>query len=78
MARHGQKFDRAEGSMCKLVAGDTAVPVTEQAIRILGGNGPRATTSGPIARPVVSDDQLMRGSADVRELVAYMLICWQV
>jgi acyl-CoA dehydrogenase len=30
---------RAEGSMSKLVAGETAVRVTEQAIQILGGNG---------------------------------------
>jgi alkylation response protein AidB-like acyl-CoA dehydrogenase len=39
MARHGRKFDRAEGSMSKLFAGETAVRVTEQAIQILGGNG---------------------------------------
>ena len=39
MARHGRKFSRAEGSMSKLVAGETAVRVTEQAIQILGGNG---------------------------------------
>ncbi len=39
MARHGTKFGRAEGSMSKLVAGETAVRVTEQAIQILGGNG---------------------------------------
>jgi hypothetical protein len=39
MARHGRKFTRAEGSISKLVAGDTAVRVTEQAIQILGGNG---------------------------------------
>ncbi len=39
MARHGRKFTRAEGSMSKLVAGETAVRVTEQAIQILGGNG---------------------------------------
>ncbi len=39
MARHGRKFTRAEGSMCKLFAGETAVKVTEQAIQILGGNG---------------------------------------
>jgi alkylation response protein AidB-like acyl-CoA dehydrogenase len=32
-------FRRAEGSMSKLVAGETAVRVTEQAIQILGGNG---------------------------------------
>src|SRR5215469_16613569 len=39
MARQGHKFTRAEGSMSKLVAGETAVRVTEQAIQILGGNG---------------------------------------
>jgi alkylation response protein AidB-like acyl-CoA dehydrogenase len=39
MARHGMKFERAEGSMSKLVAGETAVRVTEQAIQVLGGNG---------------------------------------
>jgi alkylation response protein AidB-like acyl-CoA dehydrogenase len=39
MARHGQRFERAEGSMSKLVAGETAVRVTEQAIQILGGYG---------------------------------------
>jgi alkylation response protein AidB-like acyl-CoA dehydrogenase len=39
MARHGRKFTRAEGSMSKLVAGETAVRVTDQAIQILGGNG---------------------------------------
>ena len=39
MARNGRPFNRAEGSMSKLVAGETAVRVTEQAIQILGGNG---------------------------------------
>ncbi len=39
MARHGRKFARAEGSMSKLMAAETAVRVTEQAIQILGGNG---------------------------------------
>jgi hypothetical protein len=39
MARQGRAFRRAEGSMSKLVAGETAVRVTEQAIQILGGNG---------------------------------------
>src|SRR6516164_9122673 len=34
MARHGRKFARAEGSMSKLFAGETAVRVTEQAIQI--------------------------------------------
>jgi alkylation response protein AidB-like acyl-CoA dehydrogenase len=39
MARTGKPFERAEGSVSKLVAGETAVRVTEQAIQILGGNG---------------------------------------
>jgi hypothetical protein len=39
MARNSRKFTHAEGSMSKLVAGETAVRVTEQAIQILGGNG---------------------------------------
>jgi alkylation response protein AidB-like acyl-CoA dehydrogenase len=39
MARQGKSFVNAEGSMSKLVAGETAVRVTEQAIQILGGNG---------------------------------------
>src|ERR1035437_6513440 len=39
MGRQGQPVTGAEGSMSKLVAGETAVRVTEQAIQILGGNG---------------------------------------
>jgi alkylation response protein AidB-like acyl-CoA dehydrogenase len=39
MARHGLPFENAEGSISKLVAAETAVRVTEQAIQILGGNG---------------------------------------
>ena len=39
MARQGIALDDAEGSMSKLVAGETAVRVTEQAIQILGGYG---------------------------------------
>jgi alkylation response protein AidB-like acyl-CoA dehydrogenase len=39
MARQGLPLDAAQGSVSKLVAGETAVRVTEQAIQILGGNG---------------------------------------
>ena len=39
MARKGLPFEHAEGSMSKLVAGETAVRVTDQAMQILGGNG---------------------------------------
>jgi acyl-CoA dehydrogenase len=39
MARNGVPFERAEGSMSKLKAGEVAVSVTEQAIQVLGGYG---------------------------------------
>ena len=39
MARQGVPLDGAEGSVSKLVAAETAVRVTEQAIQVLGGNG---------------------------------------
>ncbi|QLL07620.1 acyl-CoA dehydrogenase family protein [Mycobacterium vicinigordonae] len=39
MARNNQNFESAEGSMAKLVASETAVYVTDEAIQILGGNG---------------------------------------
>ena len=39
MAATGQPFNRAEGSMSKLKAGETAVRVTDLAIQILGGYG---------------------------------------
>jgi alkylation response protein AidB-like acyl-CoA dehydrogenase len=39
LAATGQPFQKAEGSMSKLKAGEVAVKVTEQAIQILGGYG---------------------------------------
>ncbi|MFP5225963.1 MAG: acyl-CoA dehydrogenase family protein [Actinomycetota bacterium] len=39
MARTGQPFTHAEGSMSKLKAGEVAVKVTDQAIQVLGGYG---------------------------------------
>src|SRR6202521_1328923 len=39
MARAGKEFDKGQGSMSKLKAGETAVWVTDQAIQILGGYG---------------------------------------
>ncbi len=39
MAKHGGKFENAEGSMSKLKAGEVAVWATERAIQILGGYG---------------------------------------
>jgi hypothetical protein len=48
MARQRKPFTRAEGSMSKLVAGETAVRVTEQAIQVLGGYG--YTRDHPVER----------------------------
>jgi alkylation response protein AidB-like acyl-CoA dehydrogenase len=39
MARDNQDFDRAQGSMSKLYASETATFVTQNALRILGGDG---------------------------------------
>ena len=39
IAASGQPFEKAEGSMSKLKAGEVAVSVTEKAIQILGGYG---------------------------------------
>ena len=39
MARNDLPFTNAEGSMAKLIASETAVYVTDEAIQILGGNG---------------------------------------
>ncbi|HEV7865457.1 MAG TPA: acyl-CoA dehydrogenase family protein, partial [Acidimicrobiia bacterium] len=39
LARNGEGYQNAEGSMSKLKAGRTAVWVTERAIQILGGYG---------------------------------------
>lgn len=39
MARNDKDFDRAQGSMSKLYASETATFVTQNAVRILGGNG---------------------------------------
>src|SRR4029079_16747398 len=39
MARNSKPFTNAKGSMAKLVASETAVYVTDEAIQILGGNG---------------------------------------
>ncbi|RKS09588.1 hypothetical protein DFP74_5330 [Nocardiopsis sp. Huas11] len=39
MARNNKDFDKAQGSMSKLYASETATFVTQNAVRILGGNG---------------------------------------
>src|SRR5271165_3518039 len=69
MARQGKPFAHAEGSMSKLVAGETAVRVTEQAIQVLGGNG--YTREYPVERwhrdAKIYD--IFEGTAEIQQLV---------
>jgi alkylation response protein AidB-like acyl-CoA dehydrogenase len=69
MARTGAKFTAAEGSMSKLVAGETAVRVTEQAMQILGGNG--YTRDYPVER-MARDAKIytiFEGTSEIQRLV---------
>jgi alkylation response protein AidB-like acyl-CoA dehydrogenase len=69
MARTGQTFTAAEGSMSKLVAGETAVRVTEQAMQILGGNG--YTRDYPVER-MARDAKIytiFEGTSEIQRLV---------
>jgi alkylation response protein AidB-like acyl-CoA dehydrogenase len=69
MARNGQRFTAAEGSMSKLVAGETAVRVTEKAMQILGGNG--YTREYPVER-MARDAKIytiFEGTSEIQRLV---------
>ncbi|MGZ4546561.1 MAG: acyl-CoA dehydrogenase family protein [Blastococcus sp.] len=69
MARTGQQFTAAEGSMSKLVAGETVVRVTEQAMQILGGNG--YTRDYPVER-MARDAKIytiFEGTSEIQRLV---------
>jgi alkylation response protein AidB-like acyl-CoA dehydrogenase len=69
MARNGQQFTSAEGSMSKLVAGETAVRVTEKAMQILGGNG--YTRDYPVER-MARDAKIytiFEGTSEIQRLV---------
>ena len=69
MARTGQQFTSAEGSMSKLVAGETAVRVTEKAMQILGGNG--YTRDYPVER-MARDAKIytiFEGTSEIQRLV---------
>ncbi|MFC6287089.1 acyl-CoA dehydrogenase family protein [Nocardioides sp. GCM10027113] len=69
MARHGERFHRAEGSMSKLFAGETAVKVTGQAMQILGGNG--YTREYPVER-MARDARIytiFEGTSEIQRLV---------
>ena len=62
-------FEKAEGSMSKLFAGETAVKVTTQAMQILGGNG--YTREYPVER--MSRDAkiytIFEGTSEIQRLV---------
>jgi alkylation response protein AidB-like acyl-CoA dehydrogenase len=62
-------FEKAEGSMSKLYAGETAVRVTTQAMQILGGNG--YTREYPVER--MSRDAkiytIFEGTSEIQRLV---------
>ncbi|RBY87464.1 acyl-CoA dehydrogenase family protein [Blastococcus sp. TF02A-26] len=69
MARVGKQFTAAEGSMSKLVAGETAVRVTEKAMQILGGNG--FTREYPVER-MARDAKIytiFEGTSEIQRLV---------
>ncbi|MQA94740.1 MAG: acyl-CoA dehydrogenase [Streptosporangiales bacterium] len=69
MARQGKTFEHAEGSMSKLVAGETAVRVTEDAIQILGGNG--YTREYPVER-MHRDSKIFtifEGTSEIQRLI---------
>ena len=69
MARNGQPFTAAEGSMSKLAAGEAAVRVTEQAMQILGGNG--YTREYPVER-MARDAKIytiFEGTSEIQRLV---------
>ncbi|SEP22340.1 acyl-CoA dehydrogenase family protein [Trujillonella endophytica] len=69
MASTGRQFTAAEGSMSKLVAGETAVRVTEQAMQILGGNG--YTRDYPVER-MARDAKIytiFEGTSEIQRLV---------
>jgi alkylation response protein AidB-like acyl-CoA dehydrogenase len=69
MARQGKPFENAEGSMSKLVAGETAVRVTEKAIQVLGGNG--YTREYPVER-MARDAKIytiFEGTSEIQRLI---------
>ncbi len=69
LASQGKRFDKAEGSMSKLFAGETAVRVTEKAMQILGGNG--FTREYPVER-MARDAKIytiFEGTSEIQRLV---------
>jgi alkylation response protein AidB-like acyl-CoA dehydrogenase len=69
MGRQGKPFTAGEGSMSKLVAGETAVWVTQEAIRLLGGAG--FTRDYPVERfhRDASIYTIFEGTSEIQRLV---------
>ncbi|WP_017545309.1 acyl-CoA dehydrogenase family protein [Nocardiopsis prasina] len=69
MARNGKDFANAEGSMSKLYASETATLVTQNALRILGGNG--YTRDYPVERwhRDASIFTIFEGASEIQRLI---------
>ncbi|MFJ9554543.1 acyl-CoA dehydrogenase family protein [Nocardiopsis sp. NPDC101807] len=69
MARNGKDFTNAEGSMSKLYASETATFVTQNALRILGGNG--YTRDYPVERwhRDASIFTIFEGASEIQRLI---------
>ncbi|QNP66385.1 acyl-CoA dehydrogenase family protein [Streptomyces genisteinicus] len=69
MARNGQSFDAAQGSMSKLRAGELAVGAAEKAVQILGGAG--YSREHPVER-MYRDSKIytiFEGTSEIQRLV---------
>jgi alkylation response protein AidB-like acyl-CoA dehydrogenase len=69
MARNGQAFESAEGSMSKLFAGETVTWVTEEAMQIMGGYG--YVRENPVERWHRDSRiyQIFEGTSEIQRLV---------
>lgn len=74
MVKNKKPFSRGEGSMAKLVAGDTAVKTTLEAIQILGGYG--YSREYPVEKWLRDAKiyQIWEGTAEIQRLVISRLI----
>lgn len=77
MAEHGRPFDRAEGSMAKLFAGDVAMDVTVDAVQVLGGYG--YIKEYPVEKWMRDAKiyQIWEGTAEIQRLVISRAISGQ-
>ncbi len=77
MAANGGEFGRAEGSMAKLFAGDTAMDVTVDAVQVLGGYG--YIREYPVEKWMRDAKiyQIWEGTAEVQRIVISRAIAGQ-